>query len=491
MINGAGRRAGRWSDVTHVRVLLAVLGLATALRLPYLARTSLWYDEAVTWSQSRGSLGHLFTSVAADNYPPLHNLMLWLTMPVIGESEWALRIPSVIAGVVAVWFLYLLGKEIFDRQTGLLAAVLLCISPFHIWFSTEARMYAIFATMGIGFLLCLTRSLKTGSHAALVGTALFGTLFLYSHIYAVFAFAPVGAALAYLTITARRQGVDHRELFLNRLRGLGAMTVAGLLFLPWLFILFGRADDVVTDGFWIAYPDWTFVKVMVRDMAGSEFLFAGFVAVIIAGALVRHKRIIPGASARQEDTAAISLLAAYVFGPPLIAYGLSVTLRPILFDRYLIAAWPGLLLLTAAAARSLNPKIGPLTVVIAALVLTAAPLQFTLTQKIRPEWRNIAKIFEHEQPTSREVSLYKGFAEPPLRYYLGDNADIEALEHASDIKPPENEREFWLLLAHSSPQDMKAMENAIPAGYQKVDEWRSFGWGASGLTLRRYTQNHD
>lgn len=491
MNNGASRRAGRWSDVTHAWVLLAILGLATALRLPYLARTSLWYDEAVTWSQSRGSLGHLVTSVAEDNYPPLHNLVLWLTMPVIGESESALRLPSVIAGVIAVWLLYLLGKEIFDRQTGLLAAFLLCTSPFHIWFSTEARMYAVFATMGIGFLLCLTRSLKTGSNAALVGTALFGTLFLYSHIYAVFAFAPVGATLFYLTITARAQGVDQHELFLNRLRGLGAMAAAGLLFLPWLFILFGRANDVVTNGFWIAYPDWTFLKVMARDMAGSEFLFTGFAAVIIAGTLVRHKRVSSSASARHKVTGSIPLLAAYVFGPPLIAYGLSVTLRPILFDRYLIAAWPGLLLLTAAAARSLFPKIGPLAVVVATLVLTAAPLQFTLTQKIRPEWRDIAEIYQREHPRSREVSLYKGFAEPALRYYLGDNADITALEHASDIVLPENDHEFWLLLAHSSPQDMKAMENAIPVGYQKTDEWRSFGWGASGLTLRRYSPNAD
>lgn len=491
MISVTGRKAEKWRPDAYGWILIAILVLATAFRLPFLARTSLWYDEAVSWSQSRGSLNHLFASVAADNYPPLHNFLLWLAIPVMGDSEWALRLPSVIVGVLAVWLLYLLGKEIFDKPTGLLAAFLLCISPFHIWFSTEARMYAVFATMGIGFLLCLTRSLKTRSHPALAGTAIFGTLFLYSHIYATFAFAPVGAALVYLTVSARVPGANQHELFLNRLCSLGAMIVAGLLFLPWLFILFGRADDVVTNGFWIAYPDWTFLKVMARDMAGSEFLFAGFVAVILAGAIVRSSRITRNADVRPNNLESISLLAAYVFGPPLIAYGLSVTLRPILFDRYLIAAWPGLILLTAAAARSLSPKMGPLTVVVSTLVLTAAPLQFTLTQKIRPEWRTIAEIYKREQPANRPIKLYKGFAEPPLRYYLGDSADIEALESIPNAAQSEDGREFWLLLAHSSPQDMKAVESATPVGYQKTDEWEAFGWGASGLTLRRYTQIAD
>src|SRR5437879_2450911 len=65
--------------------ILAVILLAAAwLRLHDLGRTSLWLDEATSWSQSRGTLLHLIQATAQDNYPPLHNLVLWLTMALLG-----------------------------------------------------------------------------------------------------------------------------------------------------------------------------------------------------------------------------------------------------------------------------------------------------------------------------------------------------------------------------------------------------------------------
>ena len=67
------------TNLTTGILLLVILLTAALLRFYDLDRTSLWYDEAVSWSQSKGTLSELLSSVAADNYPPLHNVILWLT----------------------------------------------------------------------------------------------------------------------------------------------------------------------------------------------------------------------------------------------------------------------------------------------------------------------------------------------------------------------------------------------------------------------------
>ena len=79
--------------------------------------------------------------------------MLWVTVRVFGTSEFAVRLPSLIAGVALVPAMYWVGKVVFDRRTGWIAAVLATIAPFCVWYSQEARMYSqfmLFAALAIG-----------------------------------------------------------------------------------------------------------------------------------------------------------------------------------------------------------------------------------------------------------------------------------------------------------------------------------------------------
>ncbi|MEJ8474666.1 glycosyltransferase family 39 protein [Roseibium algae] len=475
-----GKRLWRTPD-RHQFALSAVLIIGAVLRLWHLDRTSLWYDEAVSWSQSNGSLAHLVTSVASDNYPPLHNLLLWLTMPVLGDTEFALRLPSAVAGIVSIWLIYELGKLVFDQNTGLLAALLLALSPFHIWFSTEARMYALFAFTGLAFLIALFKTLQGGRLIWPLLTAFFGAAFLYSHIYATFAIACVGSVLL-LQLALGHAEPDK----INRkaqLRALAALLAATCLFLPWLVILATRAKDVVSNGFWIATPDWQFLTVMVRDMAGSEYLFLALVALCLVAILPKTQKSAQSGARRNE----VWLLAAYCFGSFVIAYALSILLRPILFDRYLIASWPVLLLLSAAGASRLGTRIGPIALMALTFWLTAQPLSFTLAEKIRPQWRDITYIYIEGRQDEAPLLLHKGFALPALTYYLREQQAVQTLDNTNNLtsllslKGPET----WLLFAHSSQAEMDAILGQSPPFYIETGRWRSFGWGESGLTLIR------
>ncbi|MEM9634039.1 MAG: glycosyltransferase family 39 protein, partial [Pseudomonadota bacterium] len=335
-------------------ILIAILLVAVLLRFHDLDRTSLWYDEAVSWAQSNGSLVDLFSAVAKDNYPPLHNIVLWLTMPVIGDSETALRIPSAALGVLAVWLTYLIGWMIGGKPTGLLAAALLAVSPFHIWYSTEARMYALLAATGLAFLLSLLKVLERPSASWLTTLALSGTLFLYSHIYAVLAFLAVGFACAFFVlIDAVRERNFSRS---NALRACIAMAVGATAFFPWLVILTNRARSVAETGFWIAYPDATFLKSLAFSVSGSLALFLVLVGLAVFSLFRPLLQVDESETEIRKYQRSLIVIFAFSAGPLILAYLYSVLVQPILFDRYLIAAWPGLLLLASEGANRILPR---------------------------------------------------------------------------------------------------------------------------------------
>lgn len=473
---GNGAVTGR---TVSVLLLTVILVTAAALRLHDLDRTSFWYDEAVSWSQSKDGLAHLLSSVAADNYPPLHNILLWATMPVLGDSETALRLPSALLGILAVALMVPLGTLLSGRTAGLVAAALLAVSPFHIWYSTEARMYALLAATGLAFLLAVLNALNRPSGWRLLAVVLSGTLFLYSHIYALLGVASVGLVCTVLTL--RDILGRHAPGESAALRASLAMAASGLLFLPWLAILAGRARSVAEEGFWIAPPTLGFLKTMAFSISGSLVLFWLLLALAVLGLILSRPAAAPRSPEACERHRSVAVCAAYTAGPPLLAYAYSILVQPILFDRYLIAAWPGLILLASASAQRLVPRLGPIALVAAALVFTYPELRFTLTGKIRPEWREIVQDYRSERRPEDSLALYKGFAAPALSYYLREPEAFTPLQAPSALRE-RADRTSWLLVVHSTEAETAEAQAAFDPEGQSA-RVRRFGWGASGLLL--------
>ncbi len=122
-----------------------ILGLALFLRVNDLARQSLWADEGNSVVLAGRSFGEIAQAAALDIHPPLYYWLLSLWTRLFGTSEVAVRSLSVVLGVATVWLVYLLGRRLFGQVAGLVAAFLLAISPLHVFYSQEARMYALLA----------------------------------------------------------------------------------------------------------------------------------------------------------------------------------------------------------------------------------------------------------------------------------------------------------------------------------------------------------
>jgi mannosyltransferase len=140
--------------------LLAILLLASCLRFYRLDAQSFWNDEGNSARLSERPVDLIVEGTASDIHPPGYYLLLHAWRVLFGHSEFALRSLSAVAGVALVLFTYLLGRRLFGEATGLMAAFLGAISPFAVYYSQEARMYALLAALAAAATYLLVRALE-------------------------------------------------------------------------------------------------------------------------------------------------------------------------------------------------------------------------------------------------------------------------------------------------------------------------------------------
>jgi uncharacterized membrane protein len=177
-----------------LRKELALIGLMTVgallLRVYQLGREELWLDEALSFYTTTGPLD-LTRIFRAEFNPPLYGLLLRGWIHWAGSSEAAIRLPSAIFGALFVPAIIWAGTLFFNKQVGFWAGAFAMLAPVHIYYSQEARAYALLA-----FLLTLTavlfwRALQFRTVTAWGLATLAAVLTLYTHYFALLALIPM------------------------------------------------------------------------------------------------------------------------------------------------------------------------------------------------------------------------------------------------------------------------------------------------------------
>jgi 4-amino-4-deoxy-L-arabinose transferase-like glycosyltransferase len=142
----SGRESRIWT------ILAVILLLALGLRLVNLGGRTLWYDEAFAvlfaekgWDAMVDGTLTPVEGGAADVHPLLYYATLNTWMDVFGQKAAAVRLYSVLVGVATVFAAFVLARDWFGDRTGLVAAFITAVAPFHVQYSQEARMYALLA----------------------------------------------------------------------------------------------------------------------------------------------------------------------------------------------------------------------------------------------------------------------------------------------------------------------------------------------------------
>ncbi|MDQ6750535.1 MAG: glycosyltransferase family 39 protein [Actinomycetota bacterium] len=397
---------------TDVLVLGGIVALGAWLRFRHLGMQSYWFDESVTVRILDQPLGAMIDAIPrSESTPPLYYVLGWVWTRIFGVSEAGLRSLSAVAGVATLPLVWAAGRRLVHRTAGLVAAGLCAVNPTLVWYSQEARSYALMACLGALSFLLFVRAWQQPGGLRLAVWALACAAALTTHYFSAFLILPEAAALLWRWRRSQRGPV---------ICAVAAIGAVGAALLP-----LARHQEASGRTAWIAASD---LGDRIRA-AGQELLSAGTHS-ITTGTQPRSLWSIPaavllvGALAlllRQGDQGERSGagLAALV-GAGTILVPLALVLTPIDFfqDRNLLAAW--IPLSVAIGAAFAVRRAAPLGLLAAAAL---GAIGLWVDHRVvgepglqRADWRGLAHAIG---PPSRARALLvsPGFNVAPLAVY--------------------------------------------------------------------------
>ena len=346
-------------------LLILILLLAASLRLYGLKIQSLWSDELYSfWLSSFDNLKDvLIKGIIPDTHPPVYQVILFFVIKLFGNSESALRMPSAISGILAVWGTFLVGKQLYSEKEGLLGAAIMAVSWSSVYFSQQARSYMlmVFSTVfavyfWLKIMACLHEEKKIPINVSLA-YLLFAVFSCYVHYF----------ALAFITL----QGLLSLVFFFGKWEKMKCILfiylIIALAYLPWLPSFIYQFKHSQGNIAWIALWVPQEIGLFLLDFSGdlSNLLTAIMLLIILiylSYTILKNfqKRSIPinyfQRDGRNLPVSPDLLLVLWFVLPVAITYGISISLKPIFVDRYLLFVLPAGYLLLARSIFGLPLK---------------------------------------------------------------------------------------------------------------------------------------
>ena len=207
----------------ELAAIFTLVLLALGLRLVDLGRLPLWEDEAATWWFATTLDGSLAEHAKVEPTPPLHYILVGWVYEHLGRTDAWIRLPSAIFGALSVGAAYLFGRRLVSPTAGAWAALWLALHPWHVFFSREARVYPLLLLLTLLLAWAVWIALEKDRRRDWIAVSALSALALWSHFYGLFLGFTLGVAV--LAFARSRRA---------RLRGLAALALAGLSFVPYL-----------------------------------------------------------------------------------------------------------------------------------------------------------------------------------------------------------------------------------------------------------------
>lgn len=386
-----------------IAVMLTALGLL--LRLPALDLYPMWTDEALTVFTARWDFLRLFDLVLKeDANPPLYYLYLWLWGR-IDQAPWFFRLSSLVAGVGSIFLLYALGCRLRGRTTGVVAGLLLALTPLHVFLSDQARYPALITLLALASAWFLLRLFETGRAGQAIGFALSATAMLYTHYFGYFVVAGFFVCCLICWRSAER-----------KLPLIGAWSFIALAALAWAWMIFrqlalreasgggeplpiGLVGLLVPIYFSTGFTDWSLPQLWPNLLLPGDWL-AGHRQIAI-GALLAAPLFglaLVGALSRSESRLGRWLPLCWFLVP------LSLMFACLLFidfykPYYLLPFLPGLLLLVGAGVEAMLKRsrlLAGLFLAVATVIPSVALYEYYAPESIKEDWRQVAQIISEQ-----------------------------------------------------------------------------------------------
>lgn len=405
---------GRMQQIASAALLAAIVAVAVFLRFDGLGQPSYWLDEILGQIVMARSAELPFWRWLAGVHPqhgPLYYLTLLLGRAA-ADGEWAGRLFAALFGVATVPLLWFAARRVTSNIAAASAsALLLAASPLHVYYSREARPYALLVLLTTALLLAILvrKPVLAGCFAVLMAYTSVGSA----------AVIVSAASAAVLAAYLQRDSESRRSLWISALA-----TVSSLALLPVLYRT--SATDVVEAGF----SGWsvTLIDTIVRSLAvtalgtgGGGYAAYAMLVFAIAGAIVLVRR----------ERAAAAVVITMTLLPIAVNLGALQLADHFFAVRYITPALPAYLLLAGAgiaALANIARRFAPVLAIVVAAALATQGWTAARSEAFQKlDWRAIAETLRTHVRRGDVILAAEQWSEVSLHHYLGEVAGVRLI----------------------------------------------------------------
>jgi mannosyltransferase len=462
---GLGGDGWLLAGVTLFALILRVLSLDSEL----------WLDEITPLlDYGRASAWQVVISYISSNNHLLHTLAMKTAISVFGEREWVIRLPQMLAGTATIPVMYWTARQASSRRASLAAALLLAVSYHHIFFSQNARAYAMYLLFSLAASVLLVKGLREDRKRVwlLYVTAMvldFASILISGFVFA--AHVVVGA-LAVMMIA--RRGRSPAPL-IRRL--IAVFTITGFLgfqlyaaVLPQIYVYIQRTYADPAAGF--SPFSMELVGELARGLSagfGAGLLFAAVPLLLIgtAGYVRLFRRNWPLTVALTAPAVLQAVLLAarqLALSPRFFILALPLAILVVVQGIEIVAAYVAGLLKRPRIAAQLTAA---LVMLLSIMSLSSLPRYYTVPKQA---YRSSLAYIEATRRAS-DMVIVVHLAETGYRYYgqqfnVQEGQDyfyvrsVEALDHVLSDNP---NRRSWLVVTFP-----RALQISLPGLYARI-----------------------
>jgi 4-amino-4-deoxy-L-arabinose transferase-like glycosyltransferase len=403
------QRIGVWS----------VLSLGLILRIWTLDQKSPWLDEASSWHFATSRLPDLMWSTSTDVHPPLYFLLLKAWIVVFGDSLTALRGLSVVGGMAALYLIYRLAALFVTRWVALAVLAWCAVSPLTIYYSQEARMYALAMACALGACYGYVRWVDSDytSRAALAGYAVAAILALYLHYFTSLVIGAIWMHAILARVRRRRRPPWWGWVWVH--------AAMALLYLPWVST--AMAQIARGQAWWRGTVDPvnevpSYALTLLHELGVSTMgvqLVGTYTGPVVVLLLVVGLAGLAGAAVRDSRD---RLLAMVTLVPPAVGIALLLTGGHMELSRYLSYAAP-LMILGAArglAALEVRPPVAAAVMLVGACAVLPSLGRYyetaTKDSDVRPIVAYLNQVRQGHARAPGPILVMPGYVENLAQY---------------------------------------------------------------------------
>jgi mannosyltransferase len=451
----------------YVAALAALIAFGAVLRFATLDTQSFYLDETVTaWLMQKSFWGMLAALPGSESAPPLYYVLLWPWAKLWGTGEVGLRSFSAVVGTAAIPIAYAVAARLATKRVGLITAVLVTVNPLLVWYSQEARVYALFVTVAALSLLAFAVALREPGPRTVALWCLASAVAVLTHYFAIFLVA-AEAVILYRASPSRGRV----------LLACGGLVAIGAALVPLAVAQRGGTEWITSNSLPNRIAD-TGAQYLIGPDAPAPALVGPLAALLVAAGLwlVLYRT---GPEERRAAKLVAVVGAAGLAGPFLLALGgPDVFLQKSMIGSlvpFMVALAIGL-----GAARSGRTGLIVLGAICALGLGVVTAVDKTPTLQ-RDDWRGAAQLLGASD-ANRMLLVNPGDAGPPhhqaIVYYI-------PAAHATTCRQPVRELDLLSLEDNGLDAQVQGVPGLpripVPAGFRTVARTET-----SRFTLIRY-----